>query len=139
MSNSSWAPDEDPTTIDAEDKWLQGALLACLAYGAVATLSIQCFFLLIHGFNRRKLWRDVPLLAFVVLTFSLSTAFIGTVIQFTQQAFVNDRNFPGGPNAYEIVEFSIPLDAAANDLLITTTFLSDALLVRPCSSAIWAL
>ena len=129
MSNSSWAPDEDAATISSEDKWLQGAFLCCVAYGFVATLSIQCFFMLIQGFNKKKLFRDIPLLTFVVLTFSMSTAFIGTVMQFTQQAFVDDRNFPGGPSAYEIVEFSIPIDAAANDLIVVSTILSDALLV----------
>ena len=129
MSNASWSPDEDAATIFAEETWLQGALVLCIAYGSVVTLSVQCFFMLIHVFDRKKLLRDAPLLVFVVLTFCLSTAFTGTVMQFTQQAFVDDRNFPGGPSAYEVVEFSVPIDAAANDLLVVTTFLSDALLV----------
>ena len=129
MSNSSWAPDEDPLTISAEDKWLQGAFLCCLAYGSVVTLCFQCFFLLANTFDRRRILRDAPLLVFVLVTFAMSTAFIGTVMQFTQQAFVDDRNFPGGPNAYEIVEFSIPIDAAANDLVVVSTIISDALLV----------
>lgn len=129
MSDPSWSPDEDAATIHAEDTWLQGALIMCIAYGSVATLSIQCFSMLVKGFKRSRLSRDGPLLAFVVLIFTLSTIFQGAAMQFTQQAFVDDRNFPGGPNAYEIVEFSIPIDALANDCLVVSTFLSDALLV----------
>ena len=129
MSDPSWRPDEDAATIKSEDAWLQGALIMCIAYGSVATLCIQCFAMLARGFKRSRLSRDGPLIVYVVLIFILSTIFIGAAMQFTQQAFVDDRNFPGGPNAYEIDEFSIPLDALANDCLVVSTFLSDALLV----------
>ena len=69
MSNSSWAPDEDAATIYAEDTWLLGELLMCLAYGSIATLSIQSFAMLVGGWKRSKLWRDGPLIVFVVLIF----------------------------------------------------------------------
>ena len=134
MSNSSWSPDEDAATIYAEDTWFQGALLFCTAYGAIATLSIQCFAMLVKGLRRTTLRRDVTLLVFVALIFSVNTVFAGVAMQFTMQAFVNDRDFPGGPSAYEIEEFSIPIDSVANICLIVSTFLADALLVSPMSS-----
>ncbi|KAJ3552793.1 hypothetical protein NM688_g3966 [Phlebia brevispora] len=89
--------------------------------------------MLIRGFKKSRLSRDGPLLGYVVLTFILSTILIGTGMQFTMQAFVNDRNFPGGPSAYEVVEFSIPIDATANDALVISTYLSDALLMWRCT------
>ena len=128
--NPAWRPDEDDATIRSEQLWLQGAFVAAVAYGAVAVLCIQCFFMLVRGYKRSKLARDGPLILFVFLMFALNTAYIGTTIQFTQQAFVDYRNFDGGPSAYEVVFFSIPIDAAANDTLVVTTMLADMLLVR---------
>ena len=131
MSNSSWAPDEESATIFAEDMWLQGALLMCIAYGSTATLCIQCFAMLATKVPRRltlKLSREVLLLAYVILIFALSTVLVGGTMKFTQQAFVDDRNYPGGPSAYETAP--VPLDALINDCITVSTFLTDALLVR---------
>ncbi len=137
MSDPAFKPDEDANTIFQEDTWLQGSLIMCIAYGAVATLSIQCFFMLIRGTRRSKWLRDIPLLAFVISIFMLSTIFIGTAMQFTQQAFVDQRNFPGGPAAYEVVEFSLPIDSVANVTLVMSCFLCDMLLVCTRSLGHW--
>ncbi|PSR72607.1 hypothetical protein PHLCEN_2v11531 [Hermanssonia centrifuga] len=127
MSDPAFKPDEDANTIFQEDTWLQGSLIMCIAYGAVATLSIQCFFMLIRGTRRSKWLRDIPLLAFVISIFMLSTIFIGTAMQFTQQAFVDQRNFPGGPAAYEVVEFSLPIDSVANCWRCTVIYKNSSL------------
>ncbi|KAF7799131.1 hypothetical protein EIP86_010362 [Pleurotus ostreatoroseus] len=103
MSNSSWAPDEDAATIFAEDKWLQGALLMCIAYGSAATLCIQCFTMLL----------------------------VGGLMKLDQQAFVDDRNYPGGPSAYETAP--VPVDLLANDCIPVSTLISDALLLWRCT------
>jgi hypothetical protein len=132
-TDPAWRPNEDAATIHSEETWLQGAFVAAVAYGAVAVLCAQCFFMLMRGFKRSKLMHTVPLLLFVFLMFALNTVYIATTIQFTQQAFIDFRNFDGGPSAYEIVFFSIPIDAAANDCLVVTTMLADALLLWRCT------
>lgn len=130
MSDPAWRPDEDAATIYAEDTWLLGAFFEVLAYGSLATLSIQCFVALTNNFRRSKQWRrDGALLAFVVLLFADNTALVGMSIQFALQAFVNDRNYPGGPNAYELAALPTRLLPAANATLITSAFMADALLV----------
>ena len=128
-TNSTWRPFEKTATVRSEEPWLQGAFVAAVSYGAVAVLCIQCFFMLVRGLTKTKLARDGFLTLFVVLMFALNTTYIGTTIQYTQQAFVDFRNFDGGPSAYEVVFFSIPLDAVANDTLVVTTMLADTLLV----------
>ena len=128
-NDPAWRPDEDGPTIKAEELWLQGAFVACVAYGAVAILSVQCFFMLVQGVKRRKLLRDAHLVLFVVLIFCLNTTYIGLLIQLTQQAFVDDRNYPGGPGEYEVDESIIPINVAGNTALIVITMLADALLV----------
>ena len=66
---------------------------------------------------------------FVVLIFIVNTINVAANMQFTMQAFVNYRNFPGGPNGYELAEFSNPIDTVANACLGISAFLSDVLLV----------
>ncbi|KAF7794743.1 hypothetical protein EIP86_005881 [Pleurotus ostreatoroseus] len=133
MSNSAWRPNEASATIHAEAALLQGSLIMCIAYGAVATLSIQCFTKLIQSFKRLKASRAGPLLAYVVLIFILSTMCTGASMLLAQRAFVDDRDFPGGPLAYEIAEYSLPIVAMANDALLTSAFLSDGLLLWRCT------
>lgn len=133
MSNPAWAPDEDAATIYAEDTWLLGAFAEILAYGSLATLGIQCLVALTSSVRRTRRWRDGALLAFVVLFFADNTALVGMSIKFALQAFVNDRNYPGGPNGYEFATLPGLLLPALNGTLITSAFMADALLVRSCS------
>ena len=130
-SNTSFAPDEDAATILSEQTWLQGALVTCIGYGVVLTLCFMCFFMLVLGFRRSRLLRDGPLVLFVFLSFALNTVVTGGTMQLTMQAFVNDRNVPGGPSAYELLAFALPLEAAVNACILVSMFLGDALIVSP--------
>ncbi|OBZ74390.1 hypothetical protein A0H81_05756 [Grifola frondosa] len=49
--------------------------------------------------------------------------------KFTQLAFVDNRNFPGGPNAYENNMYSIPVDAMGNTAFAVASWCSDALML----------
>ena len=130
-ADPAWRPDEDQATILSEERWLQGAFVATIAYGAIVVLCIQCFFILVRSFkfSKAKTTR-YGLIIFVILMFFLNTGLIAATIRFTQQAFVDFRNYEGGPSAYEVDFFSIPIGAAGNDCLIVTTMVADALLVR---------
>lgn len=129
MSAPNFAPDEDAATILAEDTWLQGALVTCFAYGIVFTLSIICFSALLRDFRHTKMRRDILLLVFVFLTFAVNTAMTGANMQLTMLAFVNDRNYPGGPSAYDALVYTVPVNIAVNDCIIVSVFMGDALLV----------
>lgn len=61
----------------SEDTWFQGMLLTFVAYGSTVTLCIQCFFTFASILTRPKILSQLPLLAFVVAIFALSTIFIG--------------------------------------------------------------
>lgn len=54
---------------------------------------------------------------------------MGSLAEFTQLAFIDNRNFPGGPNAYENVMFAIPVDSMGNVSAALQNWLCDALLV----------
>ncbi len=124
--NPAWKPDEDPTTIHSEELWLQGAFVTCVSYGVVATLSIQCLSVLVRNITpSARLKKDLPLVVFVVATFIVNTIFIGAFMLDTQRTFVNQRNFPGGPSAYESdVSVAIALlvpDIVNSSLVVSTS------------------
>ncbi|KIK58735.1 hypothetical protein GYMLUDRAFT_141973, partial [Collybiopsis luxurians FD-317 M1] len=50
-------------------------------------------------------------------------------ICFNQNAWINDREYPGGPFAYMIEKQSIPLLTLGNSASILASFLADALML----------
>ncbi|KZT08019.1 uncharacterized protein LAESUDRAFT_698085 [Laetiporus sulphureus 93-53] len=134
MTNSSnpWAPYEDAATILAEETWLQGALLSNIVYGVELTLFAICFALLVKQVNRLDYERPVAFLTFITVIFILGTFFMGANDKFTQLAFVENRNYPGGPSKYENDMFWIPVDELGNVSFVIGNWLMDGLLVWRC-------
>ena len=127
-SDPSWRPDEDPVIIYAEHAWLIGVFTTCLASGAMATLAVESLILLVGSWARTKRRRDGVLAAFVLLSSLLDLSATGMIMQLTLDAFVNFRNYPGGPAWYE-VEVDSPVNTAGNALNVVSALLADALLV----------
>jgi len=73
------------------------------------------------------------MLSFVSVIFILGTIFMACIDKFTQMAFVEYRNFPGGPAAYEQAMFWIPVDELGNVAFVIGNWLMDALLVWRCT------
>jgi len=129
-----FTPDESAEIIFAEKAWLQGALLAAVAYGVEFTLFVMSFYLLLQQWRFGKTSKkiNVFLLTYITVMFILSTLFYAANAQFTQLAFIDNRDFPGGPNQFEQVMFSIPIDELGNVCAILTTWLADAMIVWRC-------
>ncbi|KZT71133.1 hypothetical protein DAEQUDRAFT_764067 [Daedalea quercina L-15889] len=130
--NNSYAPDDTAAQLYAEETWFQGALLGNIAYGAELTLFIMSFNVLYKKINESNRRTHISLLAFIMLIFVLGTLFMAFNAKFAQMAFIQYRNFPGGPGAYEEVDFSNPIDEVANVCFIIGNWLMDALLVWRC-------
>ncbi|KZT71134.1 hypothetical protein DAEQUDRAFT_138610 [Daedalea quercina L-15889] len=129
MYNSSWAPNETSYQIFTEETWLQGALLSNIAYGVELTLFVMCFHLLARQTDRHNKTRQICLLSFITVIFVFGTLFVGGSMKFAQQAFVEYRNYPGGPAAFEEAEFSDPVDEIANVSWVVSNWLMDTFLV----------
>jgi len=127
-----YAPDESAATFLAERSWLQGALLSNIFYGMQFVLCGICLEILIRQLSRSNLKRHLMLIAFLVVVSVLSTLFMFSLAAFTQRAFIDDRDFPGGPNAYELAMFEIPIDELDNVVLIIGQWLMDLMLVWRC-------
>ncbi|KAG8220623.1 hypothetical protein J3R82DRAFT_2881 [Butyriboletus roseoflavus] len=143
-SNSSWVPSEDAQTLFSERCWLQGVIISSIAYGITAALYFLSFHLLTRAKNHVEFRKRLPLLIYITLSFVLGTIFMISLAAFTQMAFIDDRNYPGGPSAYENNMFSIPIDDTGNAAFVLSNWLSDALVVwrfkviyQECRFPIW--
>ncbi|KAH7918947.1 hypothetical protein BV22DRAFT_1100026 [Leucogyrophana mollusca] len=130
----SYSPSETASQLYAEETWLQGALLTGVGYGIVLALFWLCF---------RTLWkrikvkdanyrRNVFFLVYASVMFILGSLFMGSNCDFTQLAYINQRNFPGGPAAFEEQMFSIGADEIANVSFVLANWLADSLMVWRC-------
>jgi hypothetical protein len=94
--NSSWTPDLPPPALFSERAYLAGVFIHCFAYGAVATLSLQCLALLrstaVGSPRSRRLWSAV--VAFLLIC---ATIYAAIGVSFVSLAFINNRDYPGGP------------------------------------------
>ncbi|KAF8905669.1 hypothetical protein CPB85DRAFT_1376752 [Mucidula mucida] len=127
-----WRPDETDEEIFAEHTWLQGAFLGAVAYGIQAIL----YFMLMHklltarkGANTR---RNTGLIIYITTIFILGTLYVAGLFEFTQQSFIDGRNIPGGPNVYEEIMFSIPIDMLANVGMVLLSWMCDVINVWRC-------
>ncbi|KAG1871321.1 hypothetical protein DFJ58DRAFT_763319 [Suillus subalutaceus] len=130
--SSSWTPDESSGTLLAEKGWLQGTVVSAVAYGIDVALYSMCFHLLFRQMNRMNYKKHLPLLLYITTTFILSTLFMAALADFTQLAFIQYRDYPGGPNAFENEMFGIPVDNLGNVCGFLTMMLSDGLVVWRC-------
>ncbi|KAI0258609.1 hypothetical protein BC834DRAFT_974963 [Gloeopeniophorella convolvens] len=119
MSNR---PDETSFEIFTERAWLQGAILGAVAYGSAFTLFAICLNILVKQTNRTNIKIKGAFIAYISILFILGTIFMAASAEFTQMAFIDNRNYPGGPAAYENAMFSIPVDMAGNVAFVLTAW-----------------
>ena len=62
--------------------------------------------------------------------FILGTIFIGANTKVNELSFIDNRNFPGGPNAYLAAFYNSTPNLIGNTMFILADWLADGLLVR---------
>ncbi|KAF8980167.1 hypothetical protein BDQ17DRAFT_1517461 [Cyathus striatus] len=131
---SPYSPTESKQTLFVERTWLQGAIISSVAYGMVFTLFVLCFNLLVRSHARTtKDHRDrTALVAYICIMFVLGTSFIGSLAEVTQQSFIDDSEYPGGPSAYESDMYWIPISEFGNACYTLANWCADSLLVWRC-------
>ena len=95
--------------------------------GVFVILYAQCFKLLYYGRFRYK--TNWFLLTYINIFFLLATLYIVSEAIANQLAFIDNRNYPGGPIFYANQQFSIPVNVMANATHILGTWAADALIV----------
>ncbi|KAJ7595070.1 hypothetical protein C8J56DRAFT_776195 [Mycena floridula] len=124
---ANYSPNESPAQLFAEKGWLQGAIVSAVFYGVALALFPTCVHSLYQKRHRTR--QRTILLVYVCAVFLLDSLFVAANSQFTQLAFIDDRNYPGGPAQYEADMWSIPVDEIVNLTYVIANWLSDAVLV----------
>lgn len=134
--SQSWRPDVPESQLFDEKTWLQGAILSAVAYGINVALFILTVSLLrtrvkldIKHNTTQALRQRIFLLIYVCVMFVLSTLTVASQAEMTQLGFIDNRDFPGGPAAYEQLKFSSPISSLGNYCVALMTWFSDSLLV----------
>lgn len=106
---------------------LKGCLIVLLiSEGVHLTLFIWCFHLLLR---KKKSRSEYLLMIYVVLLFIMGNIGNGTNIKVGELTFVDNRNFPGGPNEY-FSQGGGTVGLTCNVIYIINTWFQDGLLVK---------
>lgn len=68
-------------------------------------------------------------LIFISALFVLGTINIACNTKFSQMMWIDDRNIPGGPNAWLEEDYTTPVNIVGNAAYIFSNFLADAMIV----------
>ncbi|KAH7883042.1 hypothetical protein F5I97DRAFT_1815368 [Phlebopus sp. FC_14] len=124
------APDESAQQIFAEGTWLQGAIVTAVLYGIVVVLSVMCCRSLCSSIRARDAGyrKNIFFLCYVSLLFTIGTVYVACNSEITQLGFINNRNYPGGPSAFEENTSSPPLNVA----FVLSNWCADLLMIWRC-------
>ena len=124
----SFAPDEASDVIFAEKTYLQGTVLTGVSYGALFMLYCISMHLL---WDRRHRHAPGNTFYMVYATFILifNTLNVAGDTSFAQMAFIDNRNYPGGPAQYENDFYFVTLNTMCNVSYMLGNWLADGLMV----------
>jgi len=98
MSASFTPPGETSSDLWVERSNLNGVILSGVAYGILFVLATQAILLLLKPSRGKRIaWQ---LIAYICFLFTLATIGFAGNVKFNQMTYIDDRNIPGGPNAF---------------------------------------
>lgn len=125
----STKPDESSGQLFSEKTYLQGTVITGVAYGALFMLYCICVPLLWTR-KRRGIQRSNLFLLYTTAVMVLNTLNLAGATSFAQLAFINNRNYRGGPAQYENDFYFVPINTMCNVSYMLAYWLGDALMVR---------
>ncbi|KAJ7100378.1 hypothetical protein C8R44DRAFT_859315 [Mycena epipterygia] len=127
MSSYSFAPPgEDGADLWVERSNFDGNLVAGVGYGVLFTITVQTLILFLQ-----LPWAKVPwgLVTYVSLMFTLASIGFAGNATFNQRVFIDDRDFPGGPNAFTGAYYSTWVNMMAFAAYIVMNWMASALVL----------
>ncbi|KIJ44349.1 hypothetical protein M422DRAFT_47430 [Sphaerobolus stellatus SS14] len=128
----SFAPDEPATLLRLEQVVHASVYLGAMAYGLHLTTFFNAMKAILSDAEKRH-WKWIP---FVGSTFLLGTINIAALIRFNQLAWIDDRNFPGGPVGFLLGQQNTPANIISIATAIIMIALGDSFLIVRCH-ALW--
>ncbi|KAJ7031732.1 hypothetical protein C8F04DRAFT_959966 [Mycena alexandri] len=126
---SPFATQEDSESLWYEQSTYVSTHLASMGFGIhlVVFAMVTYHTLLLRTSTKSRIW--VFWLVFNTLLFAIGTINLACSIRYNENAWVNERAYPGGPFNYLIEEQSVPFITLGNVASILASFMSDGLLL----------
>ncbi|KAJ8072805.1 hypothetical protein PM082_016364 [Marasmius tenuissimus] len=128
------APQVPPELFLLEHYDFAGIQLSEIFYGITIVLFFQCMLALLRPRHGRKPNYFLALYTFVL--FGLGTTFTAINGRLLQLAFVDNRAIEGGPEAWQLLNYSTARPLTANAVFIIANWLADGLLLFRCK-VVW--
>ncbi|KZP26918.1 hypothetical protein FIBSPDRAFT_1040419 [Athelia psychrophila] len=112
----------------AERSIFIGKALACVPYGMLVLLYLQCADALLHKKHVAHA-RKYALFAYSSFILVLATLAIGLAIRWGEMVFVDDRNYPGGPAIFYNAFDSYWVPIASNSCFVVLNLAANAMLI----------
>ncbi|PBK76494.1 hypothetical protein ARMSODRAFT_1078617 [Armillaria solidipes] len=131
MTGPPLSPAYAPPGESSHDLWvektnLNGMALALIAYGILLTMVLQCF----QGlFALRKEEKQWWIWIYVSAVLVLATIGIAGNQRFIQMTYIDDRNYPGGPNAFTLSFYAATSNLMSFIAYIILGWLADGLVL----------
>jgi len=123
-------PQEDWDTILLERAFLGGDSIVSAGYGIQFVLFVSCARFLWD--RRHKGHGSIILLSYMSIMFSLATVFTAVQARTMQLAYIDNRDYPGGPWAWFLTYQNIPVNVIFYAVFFLMTFFADALVLWRC-------
>ncbi|KAJ6625805.1 hypothetical protein B0H10DRAFT_591196 [Mycena sp. CBHHK59/15] len=126
---SPFTTQEDPESLWYEQSNYVSTHLASMGYGIHLAVfaTVTYYTLMSRSVAKSRIW--IFWLVFNTLLFSLGTMNLACSIRYNENAWVNDREYPGGPFNYLVEQQSVPFMTLGNVASILASFMSDGLLL----------
>ncbi|TFK47279.1 hypothetical protein OE88DRAFT_1636850 [Heliocybe sulcata] len=126
---SQYAPaNETESDIWFERSNIDGAIVAGVGYGVHLTLFIACFSALWTQRTCRPRYSQA-MLSYIALLSIMGTISFATNTRFNEMTFVDDRDYPGGPNAFFVSQNSLPVNILGDGTSFVAQWMQDGLLL----------
>ncbi|OBZ77603.1 hypothetical protein A0H81_02403 [Grifola frondosa] len=106
---------------------MAGTALSMMTYGVHITLFFSTIRLYIEPPSARK--RDWRLLTYITILFCFATAGISTQMFLNHKAFIENRDYPGGPFAFLVDEVDSPMNLAVTAIYVVLNWLADGMVL----------
>ncbi|KAH8109256.1 hypothetical protein DFH11DRAFT_1861577, partial [Phellopilus nigrolimitatus] len=128
MMVNTYAPDLPAGVLWLERATLIGDCMSFITYGVSFVVYLLTTYALLEARKRSRERLDWTLLIYAFVMFSLGTIFIGMDIRALQLMFIDNRDFPGGPTAYALSNYSSATTVVPNACSIISGWLADGFL-----------
>ncbi|KAJ7625907.1 hypothetical protein FB45DRAFT_922612 [Roridomyces roridus] len=127
---SPFATQEDHESLWYEQSNYVSTHLASVGYGIhIVVFAIVTYYTLLARTRARSTYMWIVSLVFNMALFCMGTINLACSIKYNENAWVNERDYPGGPFNYLVEQQAIPFMTLGNVASILASFLSDGLLL----------